>query len=94
MIEREGDLWRVTAPMTMAGASALAVAGCREIETASADVFDFSVVTEVDSAALAVMLTWQRTAAKADLTVRYVNVPAGIRALADLYGVDDLFTLA
>ena len=93
MIERSADALRVTVPMTIAGASRLLAAGCAEIG-GSTQIFDLAAVTEVDSSALAVMLAWQRKAAKAQGTVQFVHVPAGIRALADLYGIDELLQLA
>ncbi len=93
MIARQADVLQVTVPMTIAGASKLLAAGCAEIK-APAQMIDLTAVAEADSSALAVMLGWQRAAASSQASVQFVNVPAGIRALADLYGVDDLLPLA
>lgn len=68
-----------------AGASAIA-AGERE--------FDCSQLAEVDSAAVATMLAWQRQAMKQDQLVRFSNVPANLRSLMTLYGVDSLLLSA
>jgi phospholipid transport system transporter-binding protein len=53
-------------------------------------VVDFASVTEADSAALALIFKWQRDAARRGRSVRCVNVPANVHALARLYGVDTL----
>ena len=58
------------------------------------DVFDFAEVTEADSSALAVMLGWLRAAELSRSTVRFANIPAGVRSLAELYGVAELLPLA
>jgi phospholipid transport system transporter-binding protein len=51
-------------------------------------VFDLSRLTTVDSAAVAVLLAWQRAARKAGATLAYVKLPANLLSLAKLYGVD------
>ena len=51
---------------------------------------DFSRVTEVDSAAVALALEWQRIAAAHNVTIALANVPEALRNLANLYGVTDL----
>jgi phospholipid transport system transporter-binding protein len=51
---------------------------------------DFSAVTEVDSAAVALLLEWRREAARLGKGLYFVNLPANLLALADLYGVTGL----
>jgi len=51
---------------------------------------DFSAVTGVDSAAVALLLDWRRMAAARGKTLAFVNLPANLMALAELYGVADL----
>jgi phospholipid transport system transporter-binding protein len=54
----------------------------------------FSAVSEADSSAVAVMLGWLRAADAASARVRFAHIPAGVRSLAELYGVTDLLPLA
>jgi hypothetical protein len=61
MIEREGARLIVKVPLVMANARALLEAGRLALQPGE-QVFDFSVVTEADSSALAVMLGWLRAA--------------------------------
>ncbi len=55
---------------------------------------DLASVTAVDSAAVALLLAWQRTATADGKKVSFVGVPSGIVGLAGLYGVDDLLGVA
>jgi len=51
---------------------------------------DFSAVTGVDSSAVALLLDWRRMAVARGTTLIFVNLPANLLALAELYGVADL----
>jgi phospholipid transport system transporter-binding protein len=53
---------------------------------------DFSQVTDVDTVALSLMFEWQRRASKHNCNVRYLNLPANLISLADLYGVTDFIS--
>ena len=51
---------------------------------------DFAAITEVDSSAVALLLEWRRIAARLGKTLLFVNLPANLLALAELYGVSEL----
>lgn len=51
---------------------------------------DFAAVTGVDSSAVALLLEWRREAARRKKTLVFVNLPANLLALAELYGVAEL----
>ena len=53
---------------------------------------DFSQVTDVDTVALSLMFEWQRRASEHNCNVRYLNLPANLISLADLYGVTDFIS--
>lgn len=69
------------------------VAGLQAI-TSGQQVFDFSGVTAIDSAAVAVLLAWQRAARARSLALSFINVPPALQSLASLYGVADLLPSA
>lgn len=92
MIDREGGRLVVKVPLLMANARGLLEAG-RSVLQPGEQVFDFSAVSEADSSAIAVMLGWLRAAEKARSTVRFANIPVGVRSLAELYGVSELLPL-
>ena len=89
MIERQDGRLLVTAPMIMANARGLLDAGRSALRQGEV-VFDFSL----DSSAIAVMLGWLRSADAAGARVNFAHIPAGVRSLAELYGVTDLLPLA
>jgi len=51
---------------------------------------DFAAITEVDSSAVALLLEWRREAVRRGKGVNFVNLPANLLALAELYGVTGL----
>jgi phospholipid transport system transporter-binding protein len=51
---------------------------------------DFAGIEGVDSSAVALLLEWRRQALKRGKTLEFVNLPANLLALAELYGVSDL----
>jgi phospholipid transport system transporter-binding protein len=51
---------------------------------------DFAGVSGVDSSAVALLLEWRRQAAQRGKQLVFVNLPANLLALAELYGVADL----
>jgi phospholipid transport system transporter-binding protein len=58
--------------------------------TAAEVTLDLAAVTEVDSAAVSLLFEWRRAALAAQRSIRYVNLPANLTSLAELYGVTDL----
>jgi phospholipid transport system transporter-binding protein len=75
----EGRIDMDSVPGLLADAAGQIGAGVTEI--------DLSDVTEADSAALALLLEWRRQAAIVGNDVKIRNLPGGLAALADLYGV-------
>ena len=51
---------------------------------------DFSKVTGVDSSAVALLLDWRRQAKARGMALEFVNLPAPLLSLAQLYGVSEL----
>jgi phospholipid transport system transporter-binding protein len=75
--------------LTFQNAQAALEQGCAAL-SAGETVFDLAGVHAADSAALALMLAWQRRAQAQGRKLIFVNVPANVDALARLYGVDGL----
>lgn len=51
---------------------------------------DLSQVKEVDSSAVALLLRWRREAERLSRRIQFVNLPAPLASLAELYGVSDI----
>lgn len=92
MIDVEAGRYVVKAPLVMDNARSLMEAG-RMLMQSGEMVFDFSQVTEADSSALAVMLGWLRAAEASRSTLKFAQIPTGVRSLAELYGVAELLPL-
>jgi phospholipid transport system transporter-binding protein len=88
MIDTSATPYRVTAAMTYANAAALLAQG-KAVITVGETVFDLGGVTSADSAALAVIIGWQRAAAGQG-SIRLTNLPESIRSLAKLYSITDI----
>ena len=89
MISCSGDRCTLQGPVNMANVESLLEEGARQMAGAQVTV-DLAGVTEVDSSALSLLLEWRRQALRANRTVRYVNLPANLKSLAELYGVTEL----
>ena len=76
-------------PVTMANVESLLEEGGRQIAGSQVTI-DLSSVEEVDSTAVSLLLEWRRQALRDNRTVRYVNLPANLKSLAELYGVTEL----
>jgi phospholipid transport system transporter-binding protein len=54
---------------------------------------DFSEVTDIDTAALSLIMEWQRNALASKCTISFVNLPANLNSLAELYGVTSFISV-
>lgn len=75
--------------ITMENAAALVDAGVAAIAGGDTQ-FDLSAVGNVDSAAVALLLAWQRAARAHGKSLTLIGVPKGLTSLARLYGVESL----
>lgn len=84
----------IAGPLTMRTAQAWRARGRKAIAAGACRV-DLSAVTEADSAALALLLDWQRAALEARAgALTLVGLPAGLASLAELYGIESLLPTA
>ena len=84
-----GARWTVTGPLTMDSAAELLQAS-QEAPLPETGVVALGSLGGVDSAAVAVLLAWQRRAGIEGRKLAFADVPASLAALAQLYGVQDL----
>ena len=89
MIDCNGDRCAVRGPITIDNVVALLAEGNGLFSAAQATV-DLAAVTEVDSSALSLLLEWRREAGRNGRSIRYLNLPANLKSLAELYGVTEL----
>lgn len=84
MIQGDGSRFSIGGAITMDNARAVLEEGLAKFGQA-ADV-DLSALTEVDSAAVSLLLEWRR----ANPDLHYVACPDNLKSLVTLYGVLDL----
>lgn len=78
-----------TATLTNRNAADVLAEGAAAL-AAGESAFDLSPLTEVDTAAVAVLLAWQRQAQAAGRSLQLTGAPAALLSLASLYGVSSL----
>ena len=81
--------WSVAGPLTVDSAGDVLIAS-QDAELPTTGVVSLADVRAVDSAGVAVLLSWRRRAAAEGKKLSFVDVPASLQALAELYGVEDL----
>jgi phospholipid transport system transporter-binding protein len=89
MIACEGGRCTVAGPITMGNVTKVLEESGPLFEAPSV-VVDLAGVTDVDSAAVSLLIEWRRQAGAKNRRIEYVNLPTNLRSLADLYGVSEL----
>jgi phospholipid transport system transporter-binding protein len=89
MISCERGRCTVQGPLTMANVTGVLEESARLFQ-GNEILVDLQGVTEVDSAAVSLLLEWRRQALANKRRIEYVNLPSNLKSLADLYGVSDL----
>lgn len=90
MIACEGGRCTLSGPVTIKNAAAVLEEGNRIFDEADGVTLDLSAVTEVDSAAVSLLLEWRRAAQRHNRRIDFINLPVNLQSLAKLYGVTEL----
>ncbi len=93
MIHLEGARLAVSGPLTIATVATLEGEGAARVAETDR-VVDLSGAGPVDSAALALLLSWTRAASGAGRKLSIVGAPPALLSLAALYDVDAILPLA
>ena len=96
MIREDGERLFIEGPITMETAAGLLEAGrtlCGRTDCSGLREIDLSGVTDMDSAALAMVLAWMRAAASGGTELRLVGVSEQLRSLAALYDLGEMLPL-
>jgi phospholipid transport system transporter-binding protein len=81
--------WTYVGALTYANAGAVLAAAASLPLPATGEI-DLADIDAVDSTAVAVLVALKRRAAGEGRPLTFVNVPAALSALADLYGVEEI----
>jgi phospholipid transport system transporter-binding protein len=85
-------IYQLDPELSLRNAVRVVQAGLTAIAQGQSD-FDLSVLTTVDSAAVATMLEWQRAAKAQGKSIRFQGVPASLGSLVALYGVAEFLEI-
>ncbi|MDX1453928.1 MAG: STAS domain-containing protein [Gammaproteobacteria bacterium] len=96
MRENNAASWSLAGPMTLETAAGLRVEGddWLQAEAGAVRTLDLGKVTAVDSAAIALLLEWQRLARQRSLQLDVVNAPDRIRKIASISDLEAMIGLA
>lgn len=92
-ITQQENQWNVSGEMLMDNANNL-LSLSNSYEMPADLAIDFSAVTDVDTAALSLMMEWQRRALKSNCNIRFNHSPENLISLAELYGVTDFIPIS
>jgi phospholipid transport system transporter-binding protein len=93
VIRRDGERMVLSGAVTLANVAQVLEEGRRHVDEGVRTV-DLGEVTELDSALLALLLVWLREARGRGQPLEFARLPASLRTIAGLYGVDELIPIA
>jgi phospholipid transport system transporter-binding protein len=88
-ITQVGNSWTLTGEVLIDTASALLEASKALPIVANTEI-DFSGVTNIDTSTISLILEWKRRAQIENQSIQFVNLPANLNSLTQLYGVADI----
>lgn len=92
-ITLQDNQWYVSGDILVDNANAV-LDESNALEIADDLQIDFSAVNDVDTAALSLLIQWQKRALAANKKVAFRKLPKGLISLAALYGVTDFIPLS
>jgi phospholipid transport system transporter-binding protein len=92
IVQRENK-WHISGDVLMDNANEILL-NSESLSMSDGFVVDFSDVTKVDTAALSLMMEWQRRAIASSFKVSFANLPINLSHLAALYGVTEFVPLS
>lgn len=92
-ITLQDNQWHVAGEILVDNANAVLLCS-RELAMPVDLEVNFSAVTNVDTAAISLMLEWQRRAVASSSKVKFTHLPESLTSLAKLYGVTEFLSLS
>lgn len=88
-ITQHAHTWSVAGPVIVDTVNKLLLKSAKFTSSEPVIEINFSKVTDVDTAALSLMMEWQRRAVALNKKVAFTYLPANLTSLASLYGVSE-----
>lgn len=93
-IVQDANKWVVTGAILVDNANTLLTQSCALSLAEQVQQVDFANVSEIDTAAISLIMEWQRRALANDRKISFVNLPDSLISLAALYGVSEFIPLS
>ena len=81
--------WNISGDIVIGAVPALLEAS-KVLSIAENTTVDFSNVTDVDTSTISLIFEWKRRAQKENQALKFVNLPANLTTLTQLYGVAEI----
>jgi len=91
-ITQQANQWRISGEVLMDNANTILSQSNTFPMTDNIEI-DFSAVTDVDAAALSLIMEWQRRGLVSNCKVMFTHLPVNLMSLAELYGVTDFIAV-
>ena len=88
-IEQASHCWNLSGDVVIGTVSSI-LAASKSLNMEASTTVDFAQVKDIDTAAISLILEWQRRALKENQQLKLANLPANLLSLAQLYGVAEL----
>ncbi|MGB7815266.1 MAG: STAS domain-containing protein [Methylotenera sp.] len=88
-ITQTDNLWNISGDVIIGTVSAILEAS-KSLPIAADTMVDFSKVNNIDTSTISLILEWKRRAQLESQTLKFVNLPANLISLTQLYGVAEL----
>lgn len=93
-ITQQAGTWNVAGPVVVDTVNSLLLESAKFTSSEPVFKINLSKVTDVDTAALSLMMEWQRRAVALNKQVVFTHLPANLTSLAALYGVTEFIPMA
>ena len=88
-ITQSGSTWNLAGDVVIDAIYALLEAS-KTLSIAANTKIDFSEVTNIDTSTISLILEWKRRAQRENQSIQFVNLPANLNSLTQLYGVAEM----
>ena len=88
-ITQTDNRWNISGDVVIGTVPSLLLAS-KALPIATNTMIDFANVTDIDTSTISLILEWKRRAKKENQPIKFVNLPANLNSLTQLYGVAEL----
>jgi phospholipid transport system transporter-binding protein len=88
-ITQSGSEWKLSGEVVINTATTL-LESSKTLTLAPNTKIDFTGVTNIDTSTISLIFEWKRRAQKENQSIQFVNLPANLNSLTQLYGVDEM----